>query len=77
MKGYLNTVVSRKYAPPPPFCNLSLSIKCRGGAYTRDATIFLAITPSFPIKHDSIIELLLSMGSGGQARGMLPTLEVG
>ena len=35
----------------PHFCNLSLSTKCRG-AYTRDATISLAITPSLPIKHD-------------------------
>ena len=41
--------------PPPPFCNLSLSTK-RRGAYTRDATISLAITPSLPVqvKHDLI-----------------------
>ena len=26
-----------------------------GGAYTRDATISLAITPSLPVKHDSIV----------------------
>ena len=38
-----------------PFCNLSLSTKRRGGAYTRDATISPAITPSLPIKHDSIV----------------------
>ena len=49
---FTSTVVSRKYAPP--FRNLSLSTKCRG-AYTRDATISLAITPSLPIKHDSIV----------------------
>ena len=39
----------------PPFCNLSLSKKRRGGAYTRDATISLAITPSLLIKHDLIV----------------------
>ena len=43
----------------PPFCNLSLSTKRRGGAYTRDATISLAITPPspfpVPIKHDLIV----------------------
>ena len=27
------TVVSHKYAPPPPFCNLSLSTKRRGDLY--------------------------------------------
>ena len=39
--------------PPPPFCNLSLSTKHRG-AYARDVTSSLAITPSLPIpvKHD-------------------------
>ena len=43
------TVVSRKYAPPPLY-NLSLSTKRRGGgAYTRDATFSLAITPSLPV----------------------------
>ena len=38
--GYVNqhktvtyTVVSRKCAPPPPFCNFSLSTKRRGGLY--------------------------------------------
>ena len=35
--------MSRNY--DPPFCNLSLSTK-EGGAYTRDATFSLAITPS-------------------------------
>ena len=38
------TVVSHKYALPP-FFNLSLCTKCRGGAYTRDVTICLAIMP--------------------------------
>ena len=33
---------------PPPFCNLILSTK-RRGAYTRDATFSLAITPSLPV----------------------------
>ena len=32
-----------------------------GGAYTRDATISLAITPSLPVKHDLIVD------GGGQA----------
>ena len=45
------TVVSRKYASP--FATLALAQNV-GGAYTRDATISLAITLSFPIKHDSI-----------------------
>ena len=35
----------------PPFATLAL-VQNAGGAYTRDATIFLAITPSLPIKHD-------------------------
>ena len=47
-----STVVSRKYVPP--FGSLSLSTK-RRGACARDATISLAISPSFPIKHDSIV----------------------
>ena len=48
-----NTVVSRKYAPPPPFCNLSLSTKRReGGAYTRDATFSLAIMPPPPLDRE-------------------------
>ena len=38
-----NTVVSRKYAPP--FATLAL-VQSAGGAYTRDATFSLAITPS-------------------------------
>ena len=44
-----------------------------GGAYTQDATISLAITPSLPVKHDLIVD------GGGQARGgeMLLTLAVG
>ena len=44
----LLTVVSRANTPPPPlFCNLSLSTK-RRGAYKRDATFSLAITPPPP-----------------------------
>ena len=39
---HLNTVVSRKYAPP--FATLAL-VQSEGGAYTRDATFSLAITP--------------------------------
>ena len=42
------TVVSHKYAPL--FCNLSLSTKLRGWAYTRDATISLVITPSLSVE---------------------------
>ena len=39
------TVVSRKYAPP--FATLA-SVQNAGGAYTRDATISLVITPPSP-----------------------------
>ena len=49
---YHSTVVSRKYAPP--FATLA-SVQNAGGAYTRDATISLAITTSLSIKHDSIV----------------------
>ena len=68
-----STVVSRKYAPT--FATLAL-VQNAGGAYTRDATIFLAITPS----------LLVIVGGGWgpsagrrQARGreMLTMLAVG
>ena len=38
------TVVSRKYALP--FATLALVQNAGGGAYTRDATFSLAITPS-------------------------------
>ena len=48
----------------PPFCNLSLSTKRRGGAYTRDATISLAITPSLPDMKS------LSVGGGSQVQGV-------
>ena len=69
--GLYNTVVSCKYAPH--FANLAL-VQNAGGAYTRDATISLVITPSLPVpvKHD------LAVG-GGQAQGgeMFPTLPVG
>ena len=43
---YAYTVVSRKYAPP--FATLAL-VQSAGGAYTRDATFSLAITPSLPV----------------------------
>ena len=60
------TVVSRKYAPP--FATLA-SVQNAGGAYTRDATISLAITPPpplpVPIKNDLIVG-----GDEGQARGI-------
>ena len=39
----------------PPFCNLSLIVENAGGAYTRDATISLAIRPSLPVKLDLIV----------------------
>ena len=68
---YINTVVSRKYAPP--FAILAL-VQHTGWAYTRDATISLAITPSLPVKNDLIVG-----GGWGQAQDgeMLPTLAVG
>ena len=49
VKVLVRTVVSRKCAPPPPFCNLSISTKRRGGggAYTRDATFLLRVRPPF------------------------------
>ena len=56
------TVVSRKYAPP--FAILALVQNRGGGAYTRDATISLVITPSLPGMK------LLSVGGGGQALGV-------
>ena len=47
--------MSRKYAPP--FATLASVRNAGGGAYTRDATISLAITPSLPVpvKHDFIV----------------------
>ena len=54
--------MSRKYAPP--FAILAL-VQNAGGAYTRDATISLAITPFLPG-----MKLTLSVGGGGQARGI-------
>ena len=59
----LDTVVSRKYAPP--FAILVL-VQNAGGAYTRDATISLAITPSLPGTK------LLSVGAGAK-RGASPS----
>ena len=60
------TVVSHKYA-------LSFETLASGGAFARDATISLAITPSLPVKHDLIVG-----GGWGQARGgeILSTLAV-
>ena len=61
---YIYTVVSRKYAPP--FATLAL-VQNVGGAYTRDATISLAIMPSLPGMKS------LSVGGGGggdQARNV-------
>ena len=51
--------VSRKYGPP--FATLAL-VQNTGGAYTWDATISLAITPSL---HDLIVG-----GGGDQVRGV-------
>ena len=45
-------IVSRKYAPP--FATLAL-VQNAGGTYTQDVTISHAITPSLPIKDDSIV----------------------
>ena len=39
---------------PPLFAILAL-VQNTGGAYTRDATISLVITPSLPVKHDLIV----------------------
>ena len=63
--------MSRKYASP--FAILAL-VQNAGGAYTRDATISLVITPSLPVKHDLIVG-----GRWGQAQDgeMLPMLVVG
>ena len=68
-------IVSRKYAPPHPFAILAL-VQNAEGAYMRDATISLTITPSdfLPVKHDLIVG-----GGWGQVRDgeILPTLAVG
>ena len=45
----------------PPFCNL---VQNAGGAYMRDATISLTITPSLPGMKS------LSVGGGDQAQGI-------
>ena len=45
IRKHVCTVVSRKYAPP--FAILAL-VQSAGGAYTRDATFSLAITPPSP-----------------------------
>ena len=68
------TVVSHKYAPPPLLQPTSAqNARGGGGAFARDATISLAITPSLPVKHDLIVG-----GGWGQARGgeILSTLAV-
>ena len=49
--------------PPPSFATLAL-VQNAAGAYTRDARIFLVITPSLLIKHDPIV---IVGGGGGQA----------
>ena len=51
----------------PPFSNLSLSTKCRGGAKTWDAIISLAITPSLPMSTRPRVQRRLVLG-GGQAK---------
>ena len=58
--------------PAPSFAILAFVQNTE--AYTRDATISLSITPSFPVKHDLIVG-----GGWGQARDgeMLPTIAVG
>ena len=56
-----NTVVSRKYAPS--FATLTL-VQNVGGAYTRDTTISLAITPSLPGMKS------LPVGGGDQVWGV-------
>ena len=38
----------------PPFATLAL-VQNAGGAYMQDATIYLMITPSLPVKHDLIV----------------------
>ena len=56
---------------PPPFATLVL-VQNVGGAYMRDATISLAITPSLPIKHDSlsVCVCVWGGGGGGEAQGV-------
>ena len=71
--------MSRKYAPP--FATLA-SVQNAGGAYARDATISLAITPSLPVpvKHDLTVGGVWGPSARHRrARGgeMLPTLPVG
>ena len=61
---------------PPP---LSV-VQNAGGPYTRDATIFLAITPFLPAKHDLIVDGgwgPSAKTSRAQGREMLPMLAVG
>ena len=54
-------IVSHKYTPP--FATLAL-VQNAGGAYTRDATISLAITPSLPVPHNWVKH---DLGGGGRA----------
>ena len=51
LDGFVITVVSCKYAPP--FATLAL-VQSAGGAYGRDATFSLAITPSLPVLRPQI-----------------------
>ena len=75
-RKHISTIVSHKYAPP--FAILAL-VQNVGGAYTRDAIISLAITPSLPGMKS------LSVGGWGpsverrraQNGEMLKTLAVG
>ena len=61
---YTYIVVSRKYASP--FATLAL-VQNVGGAYTWDATISLAITPSLPMSTRPHVRRRLVLG-GGQAK---------
>ena len=71
-------VVSRKYAPPPPFATLAL-VQNAGRAYTRDVTIF-SHDYALPSGHEAIVSGGWGPSMGRrQARGgeMLPMLAVG
>ena len=57
-----DTGVSHKYVPP--FATLALVQNAGGGAYTQDVIISLVITPSL------LGMKSLSVGGGGQARGV-------
>jgi len=60
------TVVSRKYTPPP-FCNLSLSTKRRGGLRLG----MRQFSRNYALPSDKAwLHCYLSVGGGGQARGV-------